>query len=330
MADRAVKYWKAINTAIFEEMERDETVVIMGQDIAAAGGTFGETRDLLARFGEDRVMDSPISEQALVGAGVGAAMSGLRPIVEILFMDFLGIASDQLVNQAAKQRFFSGGRVSVPLVVKAGVGTENGMGAQHSQALEGWYAGVPGLKVVWPATAADAYGLLKAAVRDDGPVLFLESLSQLSSRGQIAHADAAPTDLGRAAIARPGDSATIVTYGTMVERSLEAADRLSSEGISAEVIDLRTIMPWDRETVFASVARTNHCVVVTEAIRDFGPSAEIAAEVAECCFDDLDAPVSRVASPRVPAPQNAKFDRWRVPQSDQIAQATRALLAPGA
>lgn len=322
---RTIKYWQAINEALAEEMQRDQSVVLYGQDVAQPGGTFGESRGLLDRFGAGRVRDAPISEAAMVGAGVGAAMMGLRPIVELIFIDFLGIASDQLVNQAAKLSRFSGGQLSVPLVIKAGVGTELGMGAQHSQALEGWYAQVPGLKVCWAATPADAKGLLKAAVRDDGPVLYLESLASLRMSGPVGDEDDVP-ELGRAAVARHGDDVTLVTYGTMRAKVEAAAELLAAAGVSAEVIDLRTVQPWDRETVFGSVARTGRCAVVTEAVRSFGPSAELACEVAEHCFDDLDAPVVRVASPSIPAPQFAAYDAWRVPQAATIAASVGRML----
>jgi pyruvate/2-oxoglutarate/acetoin dehydrogenase E1 component len=256
---------------------------------------------------------------------VGGAIAGLRPVAEILFLDFLGIASDQLVNQAAKLHFFSGGRMTVPLVIRAGVGTAFGMGAQHSQSLEGWYAHIPGIKVCWPATAADAKGLLKSAIRDDDPVLFLESLSQLENvRGPVG----GPDDLvpiGRAAVAREGTDVTIVTYGAARRAVEQAAETLAEEGVAAELVDLRTIAPWDREAVYASVAKTNRCVVVTQAAPEFGPSSEIAASVAHDCFDDLDAPVVRVDSLPMHAPQFAQYDRHRLPQADRIAAAVRGL-----
>jgi pyruvate dehydrogenase E1 component beta subunit len=325
MAERILKYWQAVNEAIAEEMERDPTVVLFGEDVAAPGGTFGETRGLLERFGASRVRDTPISEQAIVGAGVGAAAMGLRPIAEILFVDFLMIGSDQLVNQAAKLRFFSGGRIKLPLVIKAGVGTEFGMGAQHSQALEGWFAQVPGLTVCWPSTPTDAKALMKAAVRHDGPVLYLESFSLLRTRGAVAE-ETAPVELGEARVVRSGSDVTLVTYGSMPSRCVVAAERLGAIGVDVEVIDLRTVMPWDRDCVFASVAKTNRCCVVTEAWRDFGPAGEIASEVSEFCFDDLDAPVIRVASPRVPAPHIEEYDAWRVPQAATIVDALAKLL----
>jgi pyruvate dehydrogenase E1 component beta subunit len=319
------RYWQAINTALREEMERDPTVMLIGEDVGVAGGTFGATRGLLDEFGPERIRDAPISEQAIVGAGVGAALVGMRPVVEILLMDFLGIASDMVVNQAAKFHYFSGGKTPVPLVIKTAVGSEVGMGAQHSQSLEGWYAQVPGLKVCWPGTVGDAKALLKAAIRDDNPVLFVESLSMLRVRGEVGGPDVV-AELGRAEIVQPGSDVTMVGYGAMRAKMMDAVSLLADAGVSVEVIDLKTIVPWDRETVFASVARTNRCVVVTEAVRDYGPSGEIASEVGEHCFDDLDAPVTRVTSPSINAPHFAQYDAWRVPQGDTIAAAVKRML----
>ena len=325
MSTQPVKYWQAVNSALREEMMRDPKVFLMGEDIANAGGTFGCTRGLLDEFGHERVRDTPISEQVIVGAGVGAALVGMRPVVEILLMDFLGIASDMVVNQAAKFHYFSGGKSSVPLVIKTAVGSEVGMGAQHSQCFEGWYAYIPGLKVCWPGTVSDAKSLLKAAIRDDNPVLFIESLSMLQARGLVGDSDDV-AEIGRAEVIRSGGDVTLVGYGAMHSKMIDAAELLFDEGISAEVIDLKTIIPWDRETVFNSVSRTNRCVVVTEAARDYGPSGELASEVGEQCFDDLDAPVVRVTSPSINAPHFAQYDTWRLPQGDTIAQAVRRML----
>lgn len=325
----SLKYWQAVNTALIEEMERDEAVVYFGQDVAKAGGTFGESRSLLETFGPGRVRDTPISELASVGAAAGAAMAGLRPVVEILYLDFLTLACDQLINQAAKIPYFSDGQLPMPLVVKTGVGTLQGMGAQHSQALEGWYASIPGLKVCWPATAGDAKAMMKAAIREEGPVLLLESFALLTDRGPVGDADSV-AELGVADLAREGGDVTLVTWGTMRRETLAAAELLTAVDVSAEVLDLRTIVPWDRPAVFESVARTNRCAVVTEAVRDFGPSGEIAAAVGEECFDELDAPVKRIASPHISAPQYVDRDEMRLPTAATIAREVTAMLGVAA
>ncbi|UGS35574.1 alpha-ketoacid dehydrogenase subunit beta [Capillimicrobium parvum] len=322
-----LKEWQAVNEALREEMELDGRVVVFGEDLAKAGGTFGQTRGLLDRFGPERVRDTPISEQAMVGAAVGAAMAGLRPVVEILYIDFLGIASDPLVNQAAKVEYFTAGALNAPMVVKSGVGTLQGMGAQHTQALEGWYAQVPGLKVCWPATPGDAKGLLKAAIRDDAPVLYIESFDLLRARGPVLEGEESFVPLGVADVVRRGRDLTLVTWGTMRRIALEAAEELASRhAIEVEVIDLRTIYPWDRATVFESVAATHRCLVATEAVRDFGPGGEIAAEVGEACFDDLDAPVTRLGSPRVPSPHFKEYEAVRLPSKDQMTDVIAAMV----
>ncbi len=322
---KRVKYWQAINEGIAEEMDRDPSVIMIGQDVGKPGGTFGETRDLLNKFGPERVYDVPISEQAIVGSAVGAAIAGARPIVEILFIDFLGIGSDQLVNQAAKYFSFSGGRASVPMVLKTAVGTELGMGAQHSQSLESWYAQIPGLKVCWASTPRDAKELMKAAVRDDNPVLFIESFSLLRLSGEVGGPDEVG-QLGAAEVVCEGSDITVVTWGTMRHKCLDAAEQLQARGISVELIDLRTITSWDRDTVFESVRKTNRCAVVTEAPTEFGPSGEIASAVGEYCLDWLDAPIRRIGSPKVLAPQFAEYDRLRVPQGAQIAEEVERML----
>ena len=326
-APKAIKLWQAINAALAEELERDERVFLLGENIARGGGTFGVTRGLLDRFGPDRVMDTPISEQAIIGAAVGAAMVGLRPVAEILMMDFLGIASDQLVNQAAKQRFFSGGKVDVPMVLRCGVGTSFGMGAQHAQSFEAWYASVPGLTVCFASTPRDAKGLMKSAIRSDGPVLFLESLARLTVKGEPAEDPDETIPFGKAVVRRPGRDVTVVTYGGMASVAVEAAERLDSHGISLEVVDLRTVQPWDAETVLASVVQTNRCVVLTEAAGPFGPAREIAATVADRGFDDLDAPVKSVTSAFVAVPQVRAYDAFRIPSVQDLANTVTSMLA---
>lgn len=322
-----VKYWQAINRTLVSEMERDPTVIVLGQNVARSGGTFGSTRGLLERFGEQRVLDTPISEQAGVGAAVGAALIGLRPIVEIVFSDFLLIAADQVINQAAKLRYFTGGATSVPMVIKTGIGVSSGLGAQHAQSLEVLYAHVPGLKVVWPATPADAAGLLRAAIRDPDPVLFFESVGRYAERGPAP--DEHAIKIGSARTARSGDDVTLVTYGTALASCLEAADTLAERAISAEVIDLRSIQPWDVETVVASVHRTGRAAVVHHAPRAFGAGAEIASVISERCFDILEHPVVRIGAPSVPMPQVRQFEAEVLPTAERVAGTVEALCAGG-
>lgn len=318
------KYWQAVNQALADEMARDESVVLFGQNTARSGGTFGSTRGLQQTFGELRVRDTPISEQASVGAAVGAAVFGLRPVIEIVFSDFLFIALDQVVNQAARIRYFSGGRMSVPLVIKAGIGISSGMGAQHAQSLEAWYAHIPGLKVVWGSDPASAGGLLRAAIRDPDPVVFFENVGRYTERGDAP--DGEPIELGTAAVLRAGDDLTIITYGTAVPASLHAAGRLAEQGVQAEVIDLQTIQPWDQETVVASVRRTRRAVVVHDAVRTFGVGAEIASELNERLFGHLAAPVLRLGAPRTPAPQIREQEELVRPAAAEIAEAGLRLM----
>ncbi|QEC49723.1 alpha-ketoacid dehydrogenase subunit beta [Baekduia soli] len=320
----SAKYWQAINKALHGEMERDPTVVIFGQNVAESGGTFGSTRGLLETFGPDRVRDTPISELASVGAAVGAATMGLRPVIEIVFSDFLLIAADQLVNQAAKLRYFTGGATRVPLVVKTGVGIDGGLGGQHSNSFEALWAHIPGLKVVWPSTPADADGLLRAAIRDPDPVIFFESVGRYAARGPDPTGE--PVPIGLARTVTEGDDVTLVTYGTAVDAVAEAAAALAEEGVSAEVLDLRTIQPWDAGTVMESVRRTGRAIVVHDAVRSFGVGAEVAAEISERCFDRLAAPVLRLGAHRVPSPQVRQLEAEILPRAREVVDAARALV----
>lgn len=321
---KEIKYWQAVNQALATEMERDPSVVLFGQNVARSGGTFGSTRGLMDRFGDFRVRDTPISEQATVGTAVGAAMFGLRPVVEIVFSDFLFIALDQVVNQAAKVRYFSGNSTTLPMVIKSGVGVNSGMGAQHSQSLEAWFAHIPGLKVVWGATPADAGGLLQAAIRDPGPVLFFENVGRYAERGP--QGDGEPLEIGRANRVRAGDDATIVTYGTALPTAVSASEALAEDGFSCEVIDLRTIQPWDIASIEASVQRTRRAIVVHDAVRSFGVGAEIASEITERCFERLAAPVLRLGAPRTPAPQIRQFEAMVRPRSADVVEAVQTTL----
>lgn len=311
---------RAVNKALGDAMEADPTVILLGEDIAEAGGSFAATRGLLERFGPSRVIGTPISEAAIAGAAVGAAMSGLKPVVEIMFMDFVTLTMDALVNQAAKARFMFGGQGSVPMVLRTPHGGGMSAGPQHSQCLEAWFAHVPGLKVVVPSDAASAYGLLRAAIDDPDPVIFIEHKGLYAAKAEVAD-DAGPMPIGKARIARAGQDATIVAYGAAVGWALEAADTLSSKGIEAEVIDLLSLQPWDEAAVLESLSRTHRLVIAHEAVGSFGPGAEIAARMAEIGFDELDAPILRVASPFMPVPFAAALEQAYRPNAEKVAAA---------
>jgi len=320
-----MRYIHALNKALADALETDPAVVLWGEDIANAGGSFKATRGLLDRFGPLRVRDTPISEYSIVGAATGAALTGLKPVVEIMFMDFVTLGMDGIVNQAAKSRFMFGGQASVPMVVRLPHGAGVNAGPQHSQCLEAWFAHIPGLKVVCPATVEDAYLLTRAAIDDPDPVLLVENKALYAMSGDLAD-DAAPARIGEAAVARAGSDVTLVTYGAMRFRCLEAAETLAGEGISVEVIDLRSLQPWDKPAVLASVAKTHRAVVAQEAVRAFGIGAEIAAVIGEEGFDDLDAPVGRVGAPFMPVPFARSLEERFIPGPEEIAAAVRKTL----
>ncbi len=316
---------RALTRALDECLGADPSVVVWGEDVGASGGPFRVTRGLLEKHGPARVRDAPISEAALVGAAVGAALSGLRPVVEIMFMDFATLAMDALVNQAAKAHFMSGGRCDVPLVVRTPHGGGLGAGPQHSQCLEAWLCHVPGLKVVCPATPADAYGLLRSAIADPNPVVFVENKALYASKGELPDA-AAPVPIGRAIVARPGRDVTAVAYGAAVHVALRAAEALAREGLELEVVDLRTLQPWDEATVLESLRRTHRLVVAHEAVEAFGVGAEIAARVADVAFDELDGPIARVGAPFMPVPFARALEARYLPDADRIAAAARRVV----
>ncbi|MER3417559.1 MAG: alpha-ketoacid dehydrogenase subunit beta [Chloroflexota bacterium] len=321
-----MSFAQAIRAAIREEMLRDERVFLLGEDIGVYGGAFGVTDGLLAEFGPERVRDTPISEAAIAGAAIGAALGGLRPIAEFQFFDFVLLAMDQLVNQAAKIRYMFGGTVSVPIVVRGPAGSGTGAAAQHSQSLEALFTHIPGLKVVAPSTPADAKGLLLAAIRDPNPVIFVEHKLLYRTRGEVPEGNFV-VPLGQADVKRPGRDVTIIATQIMVPRALAAAERLAGEGIECEVIDPRTLAPLDVATIEASVARTGRVIVVHEAVKQGGIGAEIAAQIVEGpAFDYLDAPVRRLAGQPVPIPYNKTLERCAVPQEDDIVSAVRDLL----
>ena len=323
--ERAMTYAQALNLALVEEMERDDAVIVLGEDVGAFGGVFTVTRGLQERFGSGRVRDTPISETGFLGCAVGAAMCGLRPVAEVMFVDFTLVALDQIVNQAAKLRYISGGQVGVPLVVRTQQGARPGTAAQHSQALEALFAHVPGLRVVAPATPRDARGLLKAAIRCDDPVIFLEHKALYTTSGAVPLAEEV-IPLGQAAIARPGRDVTAFTYAAMLPVVLSAAEALAEEGVSVEVIDLRSLAPLDDEAVRRSVGRTNRAVVIHEAWRRGGFGAELVGTIQDLAFDALDAPVGRVGARDTPKPFSAGLDRAYLPDRERVADALRAAL----
>lgn len=320
---KEIRYIKAINEALHEEMARDENVFVIGEDVGAPGGAFGGTRGLLQAFGESRVKDTPISESAIVGLALGAAMKGLRPVVEIMFADFLPVCMDQIVNQIAKTRFMFGGQFTAPLVIRAPGGAGLNAGPQHSQSLEAWFAHVPGLKVVMPATPMDAKGMLKSAIRDDDPVLFLEHKALYAMSGQIPEEEYL-VPLGKADIRRAGGDVTIVTASRMVQQSLDAAEALAGQGTEAEVIDLRSLTPLDKDTIFKSVEKTSRLVIAHEAVKSFGIGAEIAAMVSEEMIDVLDAPVVRIGAPFSPVPFSHEGDY--LPNASDIVRAVEKVM----
>jgi pyruvate dehydrogenase E1 component beta subunit len=321
-----LKMWQAVNAALAEELERDPRVVLFGEDVGTPGGPFGASRGLQERFGAARVRDTPLAELAITGVAVGAAMTGLRPVVEIMYFDFATLAMDQLVNQAAKMRYMSGGELHVPMTLLTFCGSGRGSGPQHSQSLESWLAHVPGLSVVYPSTAADAKGLLKAAIRTDDPVVFIESSRLWTARSEVPDGDHV-VPIGSAAVVRPGADVTLVSWGWAASRTLEAAELLAEAGVDAEVLDLRTISPLDETAILDSVAKTGHLVVVHDAAGPFGPGAEIAALVAEHGFDTLRGPVARLTAPFAPAPFAKGLEDAYYPTPERIAGTTAELIA---
>src|SRR5919198_142845 len=323
---REMFYAEALNDALRLEMERDERVVVIGEDIAEHGGAFQVTAGLLDKFGPERIRQTPISELGIVGMAVGAALTGLRPVVELMYVDFAGLAMDQLVNQAAQNRFMFGGQARVPMVLRTQGGSGRGNAAQHSKSLEAWFAHIAGLKVVMPATPADAKGLLTAAVRDDDPVIFIEHKLLYRTKGDVPTGEHV-VPLGRADVKREGSDLTMVTWSREVLFALEAAKQLANEGIEAEVIDLRSLVPLDKDAVLASVRKTHRALVVHEAIKRGGYGGAIASLIAEEAFDDLDAPPRRLAGLETPIPYAQHLEKSVVPQVEDIVRAAKELVA---
>jgi pyruvate dehydrogenase E1 component beta subunit len=318
-------YRQAVARGIGQEMERDSTVVMLGEDIGAAGGVFKTTEGLLARFGPERVRDTPISEQAIIGAAMGAAMTGLRPVAELMFSDFFGVAWDMVANQIAKTRYMTDGQVALPLVIRTANGGGLRFGAQHSQSIENWAMAIPGLKVVAPSTPADMVGLMAAAIRDPDPVIVCEHKALFAEKADVPDGELFEP-LGAARIVRDGTDATVVALAAMVPRALAAADALAGEGMSLEVIDLRSLVPLDMTTVLASVTKTQHLFTVEENPRLAGWGAEVVSIVAEEAIYSLDGPVVRITTPHVPLAANPVLEDAQMPSVDRIATTIRTTL----
>ncbi len=316
---REIRYVQAINEAMHEEMARDSDVILIGEDVGPSGGAFGASRGLTEKFGE-RILETPICEASFTGMAAGAATCGMRPIVEIMFSDFLTVCMDSIVNQMAKMRYMFGNQYTLPVVVRAAGGGGLNAGPQHSQCLEAWFAHIPGLKVVMPSTPYDTKGLLKAAIRDDNPVIFIETKSLNAMKGEVPDEEYI-IPIGKADVKHIGTDVTIVTAGRLVHDALEAAKMLDKINISAEVIDLRSIQPWDKDCVFSSLAKTHRLVVAHEAVKSFGFGAEISATVAEEMMCELDAPIERVGAPFVPIPFN--IEEAYLPNAQMIVAAVK-------
>lgn len=325
MPNKVITYAEAIREALREEMRKDSTVFLLGEDIGIYGGAFGVTQGLLEEFGETRVIDTPISETAIVGAAIGAALIGMRPVAEIMFFDFMALCADQIVNQAAKIRFMFGGKAKVSMVLRSPVGSGTGAAGHHSGSLESWFTHIPGLKVVAPATPYDAKGLLKSAIRDNNPVLFVEHKLLYRTKGEVPEEEYY-LPIGKGKIQREGKDITLIAYSIMVLRCLEAAKVLSSQGIEAEVLDLRSLRPLDEEIILRSVKKTSRAIVVYEPPRFGAFGAEITALIMEKAFDYLDAPVTRLGGEEMPPPYNPNLEKKLVPQVEDIIRAVQEIM----
>ena len=323
---REIYYRQALTEALGEEMERDERVFLMGEDIAIYGGAYGVTKGLYEKFGEERVRDTAISEAAIAGAAAGAAMTGMRPVAEIMYIDFSTIAADEIINIVAKNRYMFGGKTTVPVVVRTQGGTGRGIAAHHSQSLESWYVHIPGLYVVMPSTPYDAKGLLKSSIRDDNPVMFIEHKMLYGTKGPVPEEEYA-VPLGVADVKREGKDVTIIAYSRMVLLALEAANELSGGGIECEVVDLRTLKPLDVDTIMTSVRKTGKAIVVSEACKTGGFAGEVVSQIVELGFDYLDAPVVRVAGADVPIPMSPALEEVAVPRVVDIVEAVKKTVA---
>ena len=320
-----ISYRDAMTLALREALTEDESMFIMGEDIGLYGGTYAVTKGFLEEFGRERVRDTPISESAIIGAGTGAAMAGLHPVVEIMTINFTLLGMDQIVNHAAKMRYMSGGQYHVPLIIRTVTGAGAQLAATHSQSFEGWFASVPGLKVVVPATPYDALGLFRSVREEQDPVMFIEHILLYSTRGEVPE-EPYTVPVGKADVKRAGDDFTIIAYSRMVSVALTAAEELANRGINAEVVDLRTLRPLDSETVLESVRKTGHAVVVEEAPRTGAFGAEVASLIQEQAFDHLDGPVGRVAGAEVPIPYSQSLEQAAIPSPETVVQAVESAL----
>ena len=322
---RTITYREAVNEALREEMERDDRILLFGEDVGLFGGAMAITKGLYNKFGEKRVIDMPISESAIIGSALGCSLTGLRPIAEIMFIDFTCVCMDQIVNQVAKVRYMLGGQVKIPLVIRTQGGAGKSYAAQHSQSLESWFMNVAGIKIVMPSTPYDAKGLLKSSIRDDNPVLFIEHKLLYNTKGEVPDDDYT-LPLGKAEVKREGKDITLTAHSRMVLLSLEAADTLKKEGINVEVIDLRTLNPLDISTIVESVKKTGHLLSVEEGRRNVGVGAEVCSQVMEKAFDYLDAPPKRVAALDIPIPFNRNLERASLPSTEKIISTIKELI----
>ena len=322
---REITYRQALNEALDEEMARDSSVFLLGEDIAIYGGAYGVTANLWGKYGDDRVRDTPISESAIAGIGLGAALTGMRPVGEIMYIDFISLALEQIGNQAAKIRYMFGGKCTVPLTIRTEGGAGRTLGAHHSQSLESWLMHIPGIKVVMPSTPYDAKGLLKASIREDNPIVFIEHKMLYNTKGNVPEKEYV-LPIGVAEVKREGKDVTIVTYSKMVLLALEAAKLLENEGISVEIIDVRTLLPLDIKTIVKSTRKTNRVIIVEEDCKTGGAGAEIGIQIVENAFDYLDAPIMRIAGADVPMPKSPVLEKLAIPDTERICEGVREIL----
>lgn len=323
-AEKTMTYRQAVREAMREAMHKDDRVFLMGEDVGRYGGCFNVSEGMLEEFGEDRIIDTPLSESGFTGCGIGAAVAGMRPIVEIMTVNFSLLAADQIINTAAILQYMSGGQFNVPVVIRMATGGGKQLAAQHSRSLEGWYAHIPGLKILTPATIEDARGMLWPALEDPDPVLIFENSSLYNDEGPYPE-NGAVVDIETAKVRRVGSDVSILTYGIGLKKSLQAAEKLADDGIDAEVVDLRVLRPLDNETIFSSVIKTNRVLIVDEGWKSGGISAELSARITEELFYDLDCPVERICGEEVPAPYAKHLEQASLPQSDQIVKTAKQM-----